>query len=300
MKNLFSKLTEQDLLLFGAIKDGSTEQIETALKKGANINVFGDQYEVYTSISPLEYAIYCNVNAEVIAFLIDHGAKIDEVNDERKRSILEIVICFYKDNAVVDYLLKKGAQFPTELHHYAFAGNIKRLQEIQGDINEIKTPSGCTLLHYAVASAELHTIEWLLKARGAKIDEKDMFGLTALSCAATKGHLEVVKWLLKKGGANINEKSRRGLTALLCAALKGQLQIVKWLIMEGGAKIDEKDNEGNTVLLCAAVTGKLEVVHWLLAHGASLREKNEQGKTVMDLIPSELVLPLKNSWRIRS
>ena len=282
-----TNLTEQDLLLFEAIQNGDIGKIKTSLDNGANINIFGDQYEVYRSISPLEYAIYCDTSADVITCLIDHGAKIDEVNEDRKRSILEIVICFYKDNDIVDSLLKIGAQFPTEQHRYAFEGNIKGLQNIRGDIDDIKTPSGCTLLHYAVASGNLNIVEWLLKEREAKIDEKDIFGLTALSCASTKGHLEVVKWLLKEGGAKIDEKSRRGLTALLCAAIKGQLEVVIWLLKEGGAKIDEKDNEGNTALLCAAMNGKLDVAQWLLEHGASLQERNEQGKTAVDLIAGE-------------
>jgi len=286
-----SKLTEQDLLLFEAIQSGNIGNIETSLNSGADINIFGDQYGVYKTISPLEYAVYWNASADVITCLIDHGAKIDEVNDDRKRSILEIVICFYKDNTIVDYLIKKGAQFATQQHRYAFEGNLKELQEIQQDngenINNIKTASGCTLLHYAVASGKLNTIQWLLKEGGAKIDEKDEFGLTALSCAASKGHLEVVKWLLKEGGAKIDEKTRRGLTILLCAASKGHLEVVKWLLKEGGAKIDEKDIEGYTALLSAAMNGKLEVVQWLLEHGASLQERTKQGKTAVELIPGE-------------
>jgi ankyrin repeat protein len=223
--------------------------------------------------------------------LIDHGAKIDEVNEDRKRSILEIVICFYKENTIVDYLLRKGAQFATEQHRYAFEGNIKALQEIHQDIreniNKVKTASGCTLLHYAVASGKLNVVQWLLKEGGAQINEKDDFGLTALSCAASKGHLEVVKWLLKEGGAQIDERTRRGLTILLCAASKGQLEVVEWLLEEGGAKIGEKDNEGNTALLFAAMNGELETVQWLLEHGASLQERNEQGRTAVELIPGE-------------
>jgi ankyrin repeat protein len=292
MEKLFSKLTKQELLLFQAIKNGNIEQIEKCLDDGANVNVFGDHYELYRNISPLEYAIYCDANTDVITCLIDRGAKVDEVNEDRKRSILEIVICFYKDNAIVDYLLKKGAQFATEQHRYAFEGNLKGLQEIQqnirgNNIGKAKTASGCTLLHYAVASGKLGIVHWLLKEGGSKIDEKDDFGLTALSCAASKGHLEVVEWLLKEGGAKIDEKTRRGLTVILCAASKGHLEVVKWLLEEGGAKIDEKDNEGNTALLFAAMNGKLETVKWLLEHGASLQEKNDQGKTAVELIPGD-------------
>jgi serine/threonine-protein phosphatase 6 regulatory ankyrin repeat subunit B len=285
-----TNLTEQDILLFEAIQNSNIGEIKTSLNNGANINVFGDQYAVYRSISPLEYAIYCNVNSDVIICLIDNGAKVDEVNNDRKRTILEIVICFYKDNSIVDYLLRKGAQFATEQHRYAFEGNIKGLQEIQQDNrenrNKVKTASGCTLLHYAVASGKLNIIKWLLKD-GAKIDETDDFGLTALSCAASKGHLEIVKWLLEEGGAKIDERTRRGLTVLLCAASKGQIEVVKWLIEEGGAKIEEKDNENNTSLLFAAMNGKLETVQWLLEHGASLQEKNVQGKTAIELIPGK-------------
>lgn len=287
MKNLFAKLTDQELLLFDAIKNGDIAAIEGSLKNDANINVFGDQYEVYKSISPLEYAVYCNADKKVITFLIDHGASIDEVNEERKRSMLEIVICFYKDNTLVDYLLEKGAQYPTVEHRHAFEGNIELLKYVKGNIDDIKTPSGCTLLHYAIASGKLDTVKWLLKQRGANVHEKDMFGLTALSGAATKGHLETVRWLLKKGGAKIDQQSRRGLTAFLCAAVKGQMEVVKWLLNKGGARIDEKDKEGNTALLCAAMNGRLEVAKWLLEHGASIQEKNEQGKTAGDLIPGK-------------
>ncbi|MEO7044964.1 MAG: hypothetical protein ABI091_06620, partial [Ferruginibacter sp.] len=146
MKNLFSKLTNQDVALFDAIKNGSAEQIALAISNGADINVFGEKYDVYSSISPLEYAIYCNTKPGIIAGIIDNGANINEVNEERKRSVLEIVICFYYDNSIVDYLLQKGAQFPTEQHRWAFEGDIEALQTISGNINEIKTASGCTLL----------------------------------------------------------------------------------------------------------------------------------------------------------
>ena len=296
MKNLFSKLTGQELLLFDAIKKGDTAAIARSLKNNANINVFGDKYEVYTSISPLEYAIYCNADKGVITFLIDRGASIDEVNEERKRSILEIVICFYKDNALVDYLLERGAQYPTVVHRHAFEGNIELLKDVKGDIDDIKTPSGCTLLHYAVASGNLDTVKWLLKQRGADVHGKDIFGLTALSGAATKGHLGIVQWLLKEGGAKIDEQSRRGLTALLCAAVKGQLEVIKWLLNEGGARMDEQDKEGNTALLCAAMNGRLEVVQWLLEHGASIQERNQQGKTAVDLIPGEANKKYLSQW----
>jgi hypothetical protein len=35
------------------------------------------------------------------------------------------------------------------------------------------------------------------------------------------------------------------------------------------------------------MNGKLDVAQWLLEHGASLQERNEQGKTSVDLIPGE-------------
>jgi len=286
-----SKLTEQDLLLFGAIRNDIVETMRSSLGNGASVNIFGDQYEVYTRISPLEFAIYCNATAEAISCLIDHGARIDEVNEDRKRSILEIAICFYKDNAIVDYLLSKGANFATVQHRCAFEGNIKGLRAIQlgirEDLNRVKTASGCTLLHYAAASGKLRTVQWLLTEARAEISERDDFGLTALSCAASKGNLEIVKWLLKEGGAKIEEKTRRGLTALLCAATKGRLEVIRWLLEEGGAEIHEKDIDENTTLLCAAMNGNMETVLWLLEHGATLQERNKQGKTAVELVPGE-------------
>lgn len=107
MKNLFSKLTGQELLLFEAIKNCSIESIEISLNKGANINVFGEQYEVYTSISPLEYSIYCNADKNVITCLIDHEAKIDEKDNAGNTALL----CAAMNGKVevMQFLLAHGA-----------------------------------------------------------------------------------------------------------------------------------------------------------------------------------------------
>jgi ankyrin repeat protein len=223
--------------------------------------------------------------------LIDNGAKVDEVNDFRKRTILEIAICFYGDNAIVDILLRNGAQFASEQHRYAFEGDMEALKaaqvNIEGNVGKVRSASGCTPLHYAVGSGRLNVVQWLLREGGASIGETDSFGLTALSCAASKGHLDIVKWLLKEGGATIGERTRRGLTVLLCAASKGRLEVVQWLLENGGTRIDEKDEEDNTALLFAARYGSLETVRWLLEHGASLQERNAQGESAVDLMPGE-------------
>jgi len=289
-----TNLTEQDQLLFEGIKEGDTAKIEAAVDNGADVNIFADQYGLYRNVSPLEYAFYCDASVDLIARLIDCGAKVDEVNDFRKRTILEIATCFYGDNAIVDALLKAGAQFPTEQHRYAFEGNLEALQMLKTSLGTVevglgkaKSASGCTPLHYAVGSGRLDVVQWLLKEGGATVGDTDAFGLTALSCAASKGHLDIVIWLLEEGGATIAERTRRGLTVLLCAASKGRLNVVQWLLQKGGATIDEKDVEDNTTLLFAARGGSLETVQWLLKHGASLQENNTQGESAVDLMPGE-------------
>jgi ankyrin repeat protein len=290
-EDLVTNLTEQDLILFEGIKEGDIAKIEAGVDNGADVNIFGDQYGLYRNVSPLEYAFYCDASVDLIARLIDRGAKVDEVNDFRKRTVLEIATCFYGDNAIVGVLLRAGAQFATEQHRYAFDGSIEALQALktaQGDVNggmgRAKSASGCTPLHYAVGSGRLDVVQWLLKEGGATVGDTDAFGLTALSCAASKGHLDIVIWLLEEGGATIAERTRRGLTVLLCAASKGRLNVVRWLLEKGGATIDEKDEEDNTSLLFAARGGSLETVQWLLEHGASLLEKNTQGESAVDLM----------------
>jgi ankyrin repeat protein len=289
-----TNLIGQDLLLFEGIKEGDLVKIDAAMDNGADVNVFGDQYGLYRNVSPLEYAFYCDASVDLIASLIDRGAKVNEVNDFRKRTILEIAICFYGDNAIVDVLLRAGAQFATKQHRYAFEGNMEALQalkaaqgDVEGGVGRTKSASGCTPLHYAAASGRLDVVQWLLKEGGAAVGDTDAFGLTALSCAASKGHLHIVTWLLEEGGAKIAERTRRGLTVLLCAASKGRLDVVRWLLDKGGATIDEKDEEDNTPLLFAARGGSLETVRWLLEQGASLQEKNAQGESAVDLMPGD-------------
>jgi ankyrin repeat protein len=289
-----TNLTEQELRIFEGLNEGDIAKIDVAVDNGADVNIFGDQFGLYRNVSPLEYAFYCDASVDLIARLIERGAKVAEVNDFRKRTILEIAICFYGDNAIVDVLLRAGAQFPTEQHRCAFEGNIEALQalnaaegNVEGGVGRVKSASGCTPLHYAVGSGRLNVVQWLLKEGGAMIGDTDAFGLTALSCAASKGHLDIVTWLLEQGGATITERTRRGLTVLLCAASKGRLNVVQWLLEKGGATVDEKDEEDNTALLFAARSGNLETVQWFLKHGASLEEKNAQGESAIDLMPGD-------------
>ncbi|MDR3472960.1 MAG: ankyrin repeat domain-containing protein [Devosia sp.] len=285
-----TNLTEQELRLFEGVNEGDIAKIDVAVDNGAAVNIFGDQYGLYRNVSPLEYAFYSDASVDLIARLIERGAKVGELNDFRKRTIIEIAICFYGDNAVVDVLLRAGAQFPTEQHRCAFEGNIEALRALNATevgVGRAKSASGCTPLHYAVGSGRLDVVQWLLKEGGAMVCDTDAFGLTALSCAASKGHLEIVKWLLEQGGATITERTRRGLTVLLCAASKGRLGVVQWLLEKGGATIDEKDEEDNTALLFAARGGSLKTVQWLLQHGASLEEKNAQGESAIDLMPGD-------------
>jgi len=119
-------------------------------------------------------------------------------------------------------------------------------------------------------------------------------GDTALTAAAAMGRIEVVTELLKHG-ADINFTDEAGYTSLIRAATAGSVRVIEILI-EFGADVNIQSNTGETALIYAVATGNIEVIRLLLQAGASVEVK-DNGKSILDYVPSEKVLSFRLGLR---
>jgi ankyrin repeat protein len=107
---------------------------------------------------------------------------------------------------------------------------------------------------------------------------------TALHTAALNRSVEVFKLLLNNG-AEATLKNFFHQTVLHSAALGGNLEIIN-LILENRVNINAQDDHGNTALHIIIPYGgsENEVVRLLLSKGIEVDIKNNESKTIRDLL----------------
>jgi len=96
--------------------------------------------------------------------------------------------------------------------------------------------------------------------------------------SAKNGDLAGVKKAIS-GGADINAISN----ALLQASFEGHYEIAKLLIEKGANVNITDDRQGITVLMYAVAGRNIEIIKLLLKHGANVNDKNNEGKTALDI-----------------
>jgi ankyrin repeat protein len=190
----------------------------------------------------------------------------------------------------------------TILHDAAeFGGNAKGIQKITGyqslrelventkiDVNSRQRWTEYTPLHLAAREGQVSSLEELLDL-GADI-EATVGGNTSLHLAATFGKDKIIEVLLRKG-ANKEAQNRHGQTALHLAIADGRECAAKALL-DAKVNIEARDTNGNTPihgLLYPLYSTPERMLNILLSNGASLKAKDNFGRTVVSKVGSKTV-----------
>ncbi|MFC1634984.1 ankyrin repeat domain-containing protein, partial [Planctomycetota bacterium] len=249
-------------------------KVKAFLEQGTDINAKDDQ-----GMTPLLRAV-SGKHTKVAEFLVEDGA---DVNTGDKWGYVPLVYALWNtDSDMVRLLLDKGA-----------------------DPNARDTPSGYTMLHWAVMMDSKESTELVLVA-GANVNAKSKTGDTALDVAGYGASPAIRGLLLAKGaeisslhaaayvgdlskvkafideGVEINKKNDMGGTAMHSAAAGGHREVVEFLIGKG-ADIDAQNRRGQTPLHIVADGGHQDVVQLLLGRGAAVNVKDKRGRTPLDL-----------------
>ncbi|MCA1596931.1 MAG: ankyrin repeat domain-containing protein, partial [Chloroflexi bacterium] len=190
---------------------GNQPACQSLLKAGASIN--GPSH-YGTALSFAEMS----GNTSVVAFLLDHGAKITR---DRIDEITPLMTASSSGHlAVIGLLLKHGA-----------------------DVNA-SDADGMTALMFAALRGETAAARLLLNA-GAKVNVADSQGMTPLMYAAESGYPQCAALLISRHSA-VNLKDHSGSTALHLAAQYSSDPRVISLLLNAGADPHLKNAKGQT------------------------------------------------------
>jgi hypothetical protein len=209
--------------------------------------------------SPLYYAAFCGFYDLAERLIMKHP---EQVNALGGLNLFPLPAALYKSHfRVANLLYRYGA-----------------VVDVQGDYEY-------TPLHAASYSGQVDLMRWLLD-HGADANAQGSYCFTPLFEAACKTHLEAVQVLLEHN-ADVNFQCSGGETALFRTLISSRPEeavvAIQRRLLEHGADPNICDDSRSTPLHQASSRGWLEVTRLLLSYGAKVDEKDEEGKTPLQL-----------------
>ena len=275
-------MTQEDFLKL--CFDGSVDEIEEALKEGADPNeramIFG------TSASPL-FVAAMEYNTQAMDILLEHGANpaegfIASVITSSRKTALFLRICDADINTL-DYLGHSALLCAVTSNK---PDAVKWLIELGADVN-LKTGGGYTVLTYAAlmtAERETHAISSeiisLLMNHGADYTE-------ALALAIKTNNINFVKELISNG-ADMNitcTENQPPLSFALLSAKNGVSLSMIELLASNGADVNEVldfgDGAVTTPLNISVSMERPDIASILLHYGADPNVRDYNGRTAL-------------------
>ncbi len=249
----FSHNRELGEKLLEACDSGDLNQIKKYLHEGADINYRGGFRDIF---SPILNAIMGS-HYEVVEFLIERGAKLDEL-DNFGRSLL----CHARNKKILLLLIKNGL-----------------------DINHKDTALEAIPIHWFSLHGRLEMVQTVIDM-GSDINARDKRGFTPLFWACYSSRLPSVKFLLEHG-AKFDTKSLNAATPLHIACLEENPELILFLIARG-ADINAQDKYGNTPLHWAGSLKRKQNIEVLLKHGANSNIRNMENLLYSETPPDSI------------
>lgn len=319
-KNLDLEVTEKlngKTALIYAVISKNEEGVELLLKHGANAkvkNLLG--FSAFFSAAN-------SGNIRILQMLHEHGADINEVDDE---GITALTIAVKQSADCVEYLIKHGANLNAkyndmDLFEVAVGSNqLETLKVLlQLGVKKKERPQKLkSLLMFSCICGFVDIIKYFIEL-GASIhdsvfDEDLQQDCTPLIYAAKNGNeeaitllleygadvstlninyssaagmLDRVKYLVEEEKADVNEVDEKdGKTPLMRAVKNEKINVIKYLIKQG-ANINVTDIKLSSPLIEAALNCNIEIIDLLLEHGADLELKTPDGFTALFRCASE-------------
>jgi ankyrin repeat protein len=271
--------------LYKACTDGDLIEVKNQVGSGAPID---GQVGTMKS-TPLMEAVYTG-HLDIVKYLVDYRAKIDQPDSEGSTALLHACWRDYPDIALA--LIDAGANVNlaskygrTPLMFAADKGDDRIVQALLDHKAAVDADCGQgPAVHWAASTNHLSTVK-LLVAAGANPNlmpaTPDRALYSTLGCAAANDNLEMIDYLLSQK-TDVNNPGADGVTPLMSAIDYGRLDAVNRLL-ESGANVELKNSKGMTALMVAGRDGETKCVSALLDHGADPNAADPQGETALTI-----------------
>jgi ankyrin repeat protein len=264
----------------------------------------------------LHIAIHTN-NIKAVKLLLDNGANIDSVDNDKFPAIWYAVILERSEIIELIFSIKPDCKKTFDngynLMHAAVLTNSPAMVEKfsnMADINinqeynkvsimlnngalQANLPKGYSPLHEAVRLNKTEALYALLKLENLDVNKLNNYILitntdqlallckTVLHQAIITNNIILTLVLLNLPNIDVNVNDSSGASVIRYAALKGQTAIVKTLI-DKGAKIEFED--GFKLIFAACSGGNKELIKLMIDKGQSLYDKMPNGFSPFDVL----------------
>lgn len=160
----------------------------------------------------------------------------------------------------------------------------------QGAFLDVLSDDGFSALHYAVASDDFYSTQWLIR-QGIDINHRDGYKSTALHHAAGEGNIQIFDYLVNNN-AVLYLKNDNGDTPLHTALKSGKLDMALhiinnhtqpfWFGISNRQTIDLRDKDKNTPLHIALQKGYYNIADALLDKNARIDLLNNEKMKASD------------------
>lgn len=251
------------------------------MESGADISTAQEDFS-----TPIHLAC-SHGNLDITKLLVEHGAKIESEDGDGLTPLLRASLGGHVP--IIEFLLEQGAQLypvrencsPSPLmcavkrsQHNAVRYFLER-----GYPLKYKDLNWRTVLHVAVACADIETVDLILENGGhSLLESKDQYGKTAIHYAAATCNVDIVNRLILVG-ADVRAKDNEERIALHFAAEAGALGAVQSLLGACPESVNDIDYGSCTPLHFAAAKGRDKVATNLLQNGAEVDYRDDERYT---------------------
>ena len=172
---------------------------------------------------------------------------------------------------------------------------INNLPNKEKDINNVDS-IGNSPLHLAVTLKNNEEIINCLINNGADINIKNTKAQTPLHLASGKNRIESINVLLTNPNINYNPIDYQGFTPLIKACASQAYDVVKAFLRSNEINLNFQDKQGNTALHYLCEDEKYDIAIDILKKGGDININNNNGKTPLDLIKSDDIKSIINSY----
>ncbi|WP_103666799.1 ankyrin repeat domain-containing protein [Pseudanabaena sp. BC1403] len=269
--NIITECGKSPLML--AAMYGHKNVISALLKAGTDPNLAGDEEfdEGMTALMYIASSFFASNRAEVIKFLVEHGANVDLQNDKGKTALMVAG----ENTDAVKALIEMGANLDLRDNEgntammsgsWSVQGLLRRAGASEEGLNDVA-------LVEASRNGNLIKVEELIQA-GANVNYRDGRALVA---AAGEGHLDIVDRLIR-AGADVNLGWKSGFTPIASAAYRGYLNVVQKLLAEGANPFQRTHDDEFDDALDYARRGQYEGHH---------KERDSDYTAIIELLESQ-------------
>ncbi|NLE64963.1 MAG: tetratricopeptide repeat protein [Elusimicrobia bacterium] len=221
--------------------------VRARVAQGYDVNAFGD-----FGMTPL-YTAVTNKNAEMVQFLLEHGADPNKTTGAMVMGISPLGGAIWKGyTEIVQILLQKGA-----------------------DVNLASPVNQFTPILYCGAYGNAEIAKMLVDA-GADVTARDNKGKTAVDYAVEYKKYEVLA-VLRKAGVPVSYTGEKKTDIIMAIVAEDKPKVLS--LLNEGANPNAKTKSGKQLLAYAVEYKWADVVEELIRKGADVKAKDETGWT---------------------